>query len=78
MSEACINPETNLLFNPENENACKCSCKAHWLDGTESYTYGKYEQYTTCVKCSQCGHHVAINKIGNMSVIREIEIIPDD
>ncbi len=66
MCHNCLNSETHLLLNPDNDNACKCSCKLTWIDVVrDAFTYGSERAYTTNIKCSQCRHYGIISGVVN-------------
>jgi hypothetical protein len=69
MSDSCINEDSFLLLNPENDNGCHCQCRAHWIDITKKpLKYGSQKQFVTHFVCSQCGHYLSLEGIATTSI----------
>ena len=74
MSHSCINPITKNLLRPDD---CKCSCKAHWLDGTNEIMPFNFngEIHESNIKCSICGHFLYIAGVRRVWV-KTVEDLP--
>ena len=74
MSQNCINANTGLIYNPDNDNYCRCSCKANWLMiSIKGLQYGKLQEYHTNIYCDICKHYVYLLNSFNTSIIGTVK-----
>ena len=78
MGMNCINPVSNLIYNPDNDNYCRCQCRVNMIDiATDSITFGTERQYTTHLICRNCNHYVFLANSQNMHLAVELTNIPE-
>lgn len=78
MGMNCINPVSNLIFNPDNDNYCRCQCRVNMIDVVnDSVTFGTERQYNTHLICRNCNHYVFLANSQNMHLSVELADIPE-
>ena len=78
MGMNCINPVSNLIFNPDNNNYCRCQCRVNMIDVVnDSVTFGTERQYSTHLICRNCNHYVFLANSQNMHLSVELADIPE-
>ena len=78
MGMNCINPVSNLIYNPDNDNYCRCQCRVNMIDVVnDSVTFGTERQYNTHLICRNCNHYVFLANSQNMHLSVELANVPE-